>query len=120
VFNGPINGESFLARVQQCLALLLRPGDIVVLDNLSSHKIAGVREAIAATGVILRYLPPYSPDLNPIEQLFAKLKTLLQAAARTIDALWRAIGYLLAAFSRAECAGYSTDAGYRLPIRVTR
>jgi transposase len=120
VFDGPINGESFLAWVQQFLVPVLRPGDIVVLDNLSSHKIAGVREAIEAADAVLRYLPPYSPDFNPIEQLFAKLKTLLRkAAARTIDALWHAIGHLLAAFSPAECANYFTDAGYRLPIRAT-
>jgi transposase len=78
VFDGSINGESFLAWVRQCLVPRLRPGDIVVLDNLSFHKIAGVREAIEAAGATRRYLPPYSPDFNPIEQLFAKLKTLLR------------------------------------------
>jgi transposase len=120
VFDGPINGETFLAWVQQFLVPLLRPGDIVMMDNLSSHKVAGVRAAIEAVGAVLRYLPPYSPDFNPIEQLFAKLKTLLRkAAARTIDALWNAIGHLLAAFSPAECANYFTDAGYCLPIRAT-
>jgi len=120
VFNGPINGETFLAWVLQFLVPLLRPGDIVLMDNLSSHKVAGVREAIEAAGAVLRYLPPYSPDFNPIEQVFAKLKTLLRkAAARTIETLWNAIGHLLAAFSPAECANYFTDAGYRLPIRVT-
>jgi transposase len=120
VFDGPINGETFLAWVHQCLVSMLRPGDIVVLDNLSSHKVAGVRAAIEAAGAVLRYLPPYSPDFNPIEQLFAKLKTLLRkAAARTIDALWNAIGHLLAAFSPAECANYFANAGYRLPIRET-
>ena len=120
VFNGPINGETFLAWVLQFLVPRLRPGDIVMMDNLSSHKVAGVREAIEAAGAVLRYLPPYSPDFNPIEQLFAKLKTLLRkAAARTIEALWNAIGHLLAAFSPAECANYFTDAGYCLPIRVT-
>jgi transposase len=119
VFDGPINGETFLAWVQQFLVPMLRPGDIVMMDNLSSHKVAGVREAIAATGAVLRYLPPYSPDFNPIEQLFAKLKTLLRkAAARTIEALWNAIGHLLAAFSPTECANYFTDAGYCLPIRA--
>ena len=120
VFNGPINGETFLAWVLQFLVPMLRPGDIVMMDNLSSHKVAGVREAIEAAGAVLRYLPPYSPDFNPIEQLFAKLKTLLRkAAARTIEALWNAIGHLLAAFSPAECANYFTDAGYCLPIRAT-
>ena len=120
VFNGPINGETFLAWVLQFLVPLLRPGDIVLMDNLSSHKVAGVREAIEAAGAVLRYLPPYSPDFNPIEQLFAKLKTLLRkAAARTVQTLWHAIGHLLAAFSPAECANYFTDAGYCLPIRAT-
>jgi transposase len=120
VFDGPINGETFLAWVQQCLVPLLRAGDIVMMDNLSSHKVARVREAIEAAGAVLRYLPPYSPDFNPIEQVFAKLKTLLRkAAARTIETLWNAIGDLLAAFSPAECANYFTDAGYCLPIRVT-
>ena len=120
VFDGPINGETFLAWVEQCLVPRLRPGDSVMLDNLSSHKVAGVREAIEAAGAVLRYLPPYSPDFNPIEQLFAKLKTLLRkAAARTVETLWNAIGHLLAAFSPAECANYFTDAGYRLPIRAT-
>lgn len=120
VFDGPINGATFLAWVQQCLVPMLRPGDIVVLDNLSSHKVAGVPDAIEAAGAVLRYLPPYSPGFNPIEQLFAKLKTLLRkAAARTVDALWHAIGHLLATFSPTECANYFTDAGYRLPIRET-
>ena len=120
VFDGPINGETFLAWVQQCLVPRLRPGDIVLLDNLSSHKVAGVCAAIEAAGAVLRYLPPYSPRFNPIEQLFAKLKTLLRkAAARTIETLWHAIGDLLAAFSPAECANYFTDAGYCLPIRAT-
>ena len=120
VFNGPINGETFLAWVLQFLVPLLRPGDIVLMDNLSSHKVAGVREAIEAAGAVLRYLPPYSPDFNPIEQVFAKLKTLLRkAAARTVQTLWHAIGHLLAAFSPAECANYFTDAGYCLSIRAT-
>jgi transposase len=79
VFDGPINGARFLAYVQQVLVPSLKPGDIVILDNLSSHKVAGVREAIQAAGAELRYLPPYSPDLNPIEQMFAKLKALLRA-----------------------------------------
>jgi transposase len=87
--DGPMDGEVFLAYVEKFLCPTLKPGDIVVLDNLSSHKVAGVREAIAATGATLRPLPPYSPDLNPIENLFAKLKALLRKAAkRTIDTLW--------------------------------
>jgi transposase len=93
VFNGAINGELFLAYVEQVLAPTLRSGDIVIMDNLGSHKVAGVRQAIEATGATLLYLPPYSPDLNPIEQAFAKLKALLRARAlRTVEALWNA-GY---------------------------
>ena len=87
VFDGPIDGASFRAYVEQCLVPMLRPGDIVVMDNLASHKVAGIREAIEAAGAELRYLPPYSPDLNPIEQFFVKLKALLRkAAARTLNA----------------------------------
>jgi transposase len=104
VFDGAINGARFLAYVEQALAPTLRKGDIVVLDNLKAHKVKGVREAIEAAGAQLRYLPPYSPDFNPIEQAFAKLKALLRTAARrTVDALWRAIGHALDAFSPAEC-----------------
>ena len=91
----------------------LRPGDIVVMDNLGSHKVAGVQAAIESAGAQLRYLPPYSPDLNPIEQVFSKLKTLLRkTAARTVDALWSAIGNLLDEFSAQECARYIEHAGY--------
>jgi len=100
---------------------ILGPGDLVVLDNVSSHKIADVREAIEAASAVLLYLPPYSPDFNPIEQLFAKLKSLLhKAAARTIGALCNAIGHLLARFSSGDCANYFANAKYRLPIRETR
>jgi transposase len=92
----------------------LRPGDIVVMDNLGSHKVSGVRTAIAAAGAELRYLPPYSPDLNPIEQVFAKLKTLLRrTAARTRDTLWSAVGDLLDHFTSEECARYIRHSGYR-------
>jgi transposase len=88
-------------------------GDIVIMDNLGAHKVAGVRTAIEATGAELRYLPPYSPDLNPIELAFAKLKALLRtAASRTVEALWRAIGRLLDAFTPAECARYLAHSGY--------
>jgi transposase len=118
VFDGAINGARFLAYVEQALAPTLRPGDIVVLDNLAAHKVKGVRAAIAAAGAELLYLPPYSPDLNPIEQAFAKLKALLRTAARrTVDALWRAIGHALDAFSPAECARYLAHAGYVPPNR---
>ena len=92
VFDGAINGARFLAYVEQALAPTLRPGDVVVMDNLKAHKVKGVREAIEARGARLRYLPPYSPDFNPIENAFAKLKALLRkAAARTIDDLWTPI-----------------------------
>lgn len=113
VLEGAINGEIFRAYVEQMLAPTLEPGDIVVMDNLGSHKVAGVREAIAARGATLLYLPPYSPDLNPIEQVFAKLKTSLRAAAaRTRDALWAAIATALDAFSPHECENYFANAGY--------
>lgn len=113
VIDGPINGESFLAYVEQVLVPALKPGDIVIIDNLGSHKGKAVRQAIRAAGAKLFFLPPYSPDLNPIEQLFAKLKTLLRkAATRTVEATWRRIGDLLAAFTPQECANYLVNAGY--------
>lgn len=113
VIDGPMNGNAFLAYVEQVLAPTLKPGDIVVLDNLSAHKVPGVREAIEATGARLLYLPPYSPDFNPIEQLFAKLKALLRKAAeRSIESLWSRIAALLSAFTPQECANYFRSAGY--------
>ena len=113
VLDGPMDGEAFLRYVQAFLCPTLQPGDIVIADNLPSHKVAGVQEAIAATGARLRYLPPYSPDLNPIENLFSKLKALLKKAAhRSRDALWNAIGPLLDAFSATECVNYFKAAGY--------
>lgn len=113
LFNCAIDGELFLAYVEQQLAPSLLPDDIVIADNLSSHKVAGVRELIEIRGAALRFLPPYSPDLNPIEQAFAKLKELLRAeAARTIDALWSATGHLLDLFTASECANYLAHAGY--------
>lgn len=113
VIDGAINGEIFLAYVEQMLVPTLVPGDIVVMDNLGSHKVAGVRQAIEAVGATLIYLPPYSPDLNPIEQLFAKLKALLRkAAARTFEALIAAIAAALDAFTSGECANYFANAGY--------
>ena len=118
VIDGPINGAAFRAYVEQFLAPTLTLGDIVVMDNLGSHKVAGVREAIEARGATLLYLPPYSPDLNPIEQAFAKLKARLRSvAARTVDTLWDAIGDTLDAFSPAECANYFKNSGYVLPTR---
>ena len=113
VLDGPINRDAFLAYVNQVLVPELTPGDIVVMDNLSSHKGAGVREAIEAAGAHLLYLPPYSPDFNPIENAFAKLKALLRKAAeRTVDGLWDAIGRLIDLFTPPECANYFTAAGY--------
>ena len=113
VIDGPINGESFLAYVEQVLVPALRPGDIVIIDNLGSHKGKAVRRAIRAAGAKLFFLPPYSPDLNPIEQAFAKLKTLLRnAAERTVEATWKRIAALLPAFTPQECANYFVNAGY--------
>ena len=109
----PINAISFLAWVTQFLVPTLRPGDVVIMDNLSSHKRRAIRAAIRAAGARLIFLPPYSPDLNPIEQVFAKLKTLLRKAAeRTGEAVWKRIGSLLACFAPTECAAYFTKAGY--------
>lgn len=113
VIDKPMNGRIFRVYVARVLAPTLSPGDIVVMDNLGSHQVAGVKEAIEARGAKLLYLPPYSPDLNPIEQAFAKLKALLRTeAARTIGALWFAIGRLLDRFSAAECANYIANSGY--------
>jgi len=116
VLDGAINGTSFRAYVEQFLAPSLRPGDTVVIDNLGSHKVKGVREAIDAAGARLLFLPPYSPDLNPIEQFFAKLKALLRTAAcRTVDGLWYTLGTALDAFSPDECRNYITNSGYSHP-----
>lgn len=113
VLDGAINGQSFRAYVEQFLAPTLAPGDIVVADNLASHKVAGVREAIAAQGAQLMFLPAYSPDLNPIEQAFAKLKTLLRRAEpRTRESLWSTIGSLIDRFQPAECRNYLRHCGY--------
>lgn len=113
VLDGAINGEMFHAYVEQFLAPTLAPGDIVIADNLAAHKVAGVREAIEARGASLLFLPPYSPDLNPIEQLFAKLKQLIRSAApRTRHRLWRTIGSVLDRFSATECRRYLKNSGY--------
>ena len=115
VLDGPMTGEVFRAYVEQMLAPSLAPGDVVVMDNLAAHKVAGVREAIGAAGASLLYLPPYSPDLNPIEQFFAKLKGLLRkTAARTREALWDAIGRHLDEFTPEECQNYLAHCGYEL------
>jgi transposase len=113
VFDGAINGELFLAYVEQVLAPTLQEDDIVILDNLASHKTAQARETIEAAGASLLFLPAYIPDLNPIELAFAKLKALLRAkAVRTIEALWSALGNLLGCFAPEECANYLKHAGY--------
>lgn len=112
--DGAINGPLFRAWIEQHLAPTLRPGDIVVMDNLSSHKVAGVREAIEAARAELRYLPPYSPDLNPIELAFAKFKKLLRdGAERTVDKLWKLCGKVLEQFTEDECRRYFQHCGYR-------
>jgi transposase len=113
VIDGPINGASFRAYIEQFLVPTLSPGDVVVMDNLGSHKGQAVRRLIRSAGAKLFFLPRYSPDLNPIEQVLAKLKTLLRKAdPRTIEATWRAIGELLGHFTPAECANYLVNAGY--------
>ena len=113
VTEGATNTLVFHGFVEQFLALALRPGDIVVMDNLSSHKRASVREMIEAKGARLRFLPPYSPDFNPIEMAFSKLKALLRKAAeRTVDGLWTAIGRFVDVFTPQECANYFAAAGY--------
>lgn len=113
VIDGPINGDWFLVYVEQVLAPTLSNSDIVIMDNLASHKVAGVREAIEARSARLLYLPPYSPDLNPIEKAFAKLKALLRkAAARSIESLWKLIGRLVRRFPPSECANYFSNLGY--------
>jgi transposase len=113
VLDGPMTGPAFRAYVEQFLAPAVEPGDVVVLDNLAAHKVHGIRQAIAAAGASILYLPPYSPDLNPIEQLLAKLKVLLRkAAARTKAELWQTIGRLLAAVPPNECANFLSHCGY--------
>ena len=113
LIDGPIDGQSFLQYVEEVLVPTLKPGDIVIIDNLGSHKGKTVRRAIRAAGAKLFFLPPYSPDLNPIEQAFAKLKTLLRKAAeRSLEATWKRIGALLACFTPQECANYLANAGY--------
>jgi transposase len=113
VLDGPINGELFTIYVEQVLAPSLAKGDIVVLDNLGSHKGKAARNAIRARGAHLIFLPPYSPDLNPIEQVFAKLKHLLRnAQPRDVEATWRKVGELLNLFSPDECANYFRNSGY--------
>lgn len=113
VLDGPINRDAFVAYVRQVLVPSLSPGDIVIMDNLSSHKAPAARDAIEAAGAKLLFLPPYSPDFNPIEQAFSKLKAhLRKAAERTIHGLWDAIGRILDLYSPKECANYFANARY--------
>ncbi len=113
VLDGAMNGIAFRAYVSQILVPTLLPGDIVVMDNLPAHKAEGVREAIERAGAELRYLPPYSPDFNPIEMAFSKLKALMRAKAeRSVEALWKAVGTLIPLFAPTECANYFKAAGY--------
>jgi transposase len=113
VIDGPMNGRAFLAYVEQCLAPTLDRGDIVIMDNLPTHKVGGVMKAIQAADAIAIFLPAYSPDLNPIEQVFSKLKALLRKAAeRTIPGLWRRIRSILRAVTKKECLNFFRHAGY--------
>lgn len=113
VIDGPMNGLTFVAYVQQCLVPTLDRRDIVIMDNLAAHKVTGVREAIEAVGAHLRYLPQYSPDLNPIEQGFSKVKAhLRKAAERTVEGLCRRIGLIVRSFNAQECANFFAHSGY--------
>ena len=113
VLDGPMDGEWFLAYVTQVLAPTLSPGDIVIMDNLPAHKVHGVRQAVEGCGARLEYLPPYSPDFNPIEQAISKLKAgLRKAASRTIDALWDAIATTIKTIKPSDCANYFANSGY--------
>lgn len=113
VIDGPINGAIFLVYIEKVLAPILRPGDIVVLDNLGSHKSKAARAAVRDRGAHMIFLPPYSPDLNPIEQVFAKLKHLMRnAQPRTVEATWRKAAEVISLFSPTECANYLINSGY--------
>ena len=113
ILDGAMDGDAFRVYVRDFLAPTLRKGDIVIMDNLPSHKVTGIREAIEAVGAKLHYLPPYSPDLNPIEQAFSKIKAMLRkAAARSISALYKAIARIIRTISPSECAAYLNNSGY--------
>jgi transposase len=119
VFDGPIDAVSFRAYVEQVLVPTLRPGDVVVLDNLAVHKQPEVRTAIEAVGAQIRFLPPYSPDFNPIEQAFAKLKAFLRAARpRTVDQVLARVAAALGLFTPEECGNYIRHCGYRLAVQL--
>ncbi len=113
LLDGPMNGPAFLAYVEQVLVPTLVPGELVIMDNLPAHKVTGVKQAIEAAGATRLFLPPYSPDFNPIEQAFAKLKALLRtAASRTVDDLWEAIAEVIELFPPAECVNFFANSGY--------
>lgn len=113
VLDGPMTGVAFRAYVEQVLVPTLSPGDVVIMDNLPAHRVSGIREAIEAAGATRLFLPPYSPDFNPIEQAFAKLKAFLRkTAARTRDALWEAIANAIELFTATDCANFFTNSGY--------
>jgi transposase len=113
LLDGPMDGDAFLAYISQVLVPELKPNDIVIMDNLPAHKVKGVRQAIEAADASLISLPPYSPDLNPIEHAFSKIKAILRkAAARTIEDLWTAIAHALATFTPQECSNYFAACGY--------
>lgn len=113
ILDGPMNGLAFRAYVEQVLVPTLRPGDVVIMDNLPAHRVSGVREAIEAAGATRLFLPPYSPDFNPIEQAFAKIKAYLRKlAARTVDALWDAIAEAITLFTPLECRNFFRNSGY--------
>ena len=115
ILDGPMDGAAFVAYVDRVLVPDLRPGDVVVMDNLPAHKVKGVREAIEAAGADLLYLPPYSPDFNPIEMAFSKLKAFLRKrAARSVEQLWIALGEAIETFTPDECQNYFAAAGYDL------
>jgi len=117
VLDGPVNAAAFTAYIQQVLAKETRPGDLLVLDNLSSHKTAAVQATLTSCRIDYLYLPPYSPDLNPIENAFSKLKRLVRTAAeRTVEGLWSAIGKLIDSFRPNECANYIRHCGYAATI----
>ena len=114
VLDGPMNRAAFLVYIDKILGPTLKPGDIVIMDNLSAHKVAGVEAAINAVGARVLYLPPYSPDFNPIETLFSKFKYLLRSAAeRTVEALWTTCGKLIDEFPESECRNHIRHCGYR-------
>ena len=113
MFDGPINGQCFRAYVEQQLVPVLKPGDIVIMDNLGAHKATAIRQMIQDAGARLWYLPPYSPDLNPIEQAFAKIKHWMrQAQMRTVEDTWRHVGQLVSTIQPIECSNYLANAGY--------